>query len=79
MVILFGVWLEELAHEDDEIEVAVVFDSLDDDYLEIEHKLVKLGQQIDHRIEPTIIESEREDPTGFFQEVLENGCIVYQA
>lgn len=77
MVILFGAWLEELAREDEEIEIAVVFDSLDDDYLEIEHKLAKLALRIDNRIEPTIIESEREDPTRFLQEVLENGHIVY--
>lgn len=78
MVILFGAWLEELAREDDPIEVAVIFDSLEDDYLEVEDKLQKLGWKIDNRIEPTIIETEREDMIGFLEEVKENGHIIYR-
>ena len=76
LVILFGAWLEELAREDDPIEVAIIFDSLEDDYLEVEEKLQKLGWEIDHRIEPTIIETEREDMVGFLEEVKENGRAV---
>lgn len=79
MVILFGVWLEELAREDDPIEVAVIFDRLEDDYLEVEQKLQKLGWDIDPRFEPTIIETGREDMVGFLDEVKENGHIVYHS
>ncbi len=79
MVILFGAWLEELAREGDPIEVAIIFDSLEDDYLEVEEKMQKLGRDVDQRIEPTIIETERGDMVGFLKEVKENGHIVYQA
>lgn len=78
MVILFGAWLEGLAREDDEIEVAVVVDLLDEDYVESRTKMVKLGRTIDRRIEPIIIEKKRKDPVGFFQEVLDNGKVIWQ-
>jgi predicted nucleotidyltransferase len=78
MVILFGAWLEGLAREDDEIEVAVVVDLLEEDYVESRAKLVQLGRTVDRRIEPIIIERERKDPVGFFQEVLDNGRVIWQ-
>lgn len=78
-VILFGAWLEGLAKEDDEIEVAVVFDRLGRDLLESREILLELGRTIDPRMEPVIIEREVKDPVGFYREVLENGEIVFQA
>ncbi len=78
-VILYGAWLEGLAREDDEIEVAVVFDRLKEDMLETRGKLQVLGQQVDPRIEPTIIELNKKDIVGFYKEVLENGHIAREA
>ncbi len=78
-VILYGAWLEGLAYDDDEIEVAVVFDRLKDDMLDTREKLQALGQQVDPRIEPTIIEQSKEDVIGFYKEVLENGHMVREA
>lgn len=77
-VLLFGAWLEGMARETDEIEVAVVFDWLNEDLLDTREELEKMGHSIDKRIEPVIIEAKRKDPIGFLTEILENGHLVYE-
>lgn len=77
-ILLFGAWLEGLAKETDEIEVAVVFDLLCEDLLDTREELEKMGREIDPRIEPIIFETEKADPIGFLPEILENGYLIYE-
>lgn len=78
-VILYGSWLEGLAREDDEIDVAVIFEHLDDDLLEVREALTQLAAGIDPRIDPTIVESDIDDEVGFRDEVMKNGKVIYPA
>ncbi|MCP5102785.1 MAG: hypothetical protein GY950_05385 [bacterium] len=77
-ILLFGAWLEGLAKENHEIEVAVVVDKVEDDYLEVQMKLEQLGYSVDSRIEPILFESEKQEKVDFLNEVLENGKIIYE-
>ncbi|MCP4154171.1 MAG: hypothetical protein GY757_40975 [bacterium] len=79
-VILFGAWLEGIAKDNDEIEVAIVLDRLreEDDYVLAKFKLEELAAEVDHRIEPVIIETAKGDIVGFYKEVMDNGQIVLE-
>ena len=78
MVILFGSYSKNTARTDSDIDVAVVLDYLPENILETEVELFKLRRQIDSRIEPVLFEVGQNDPSGFFQEILKTGDIIYQ-
>ncbi len=78
IVIFFGAWLEGTATEDDEIDIAVVVDSLKTDYIEAIGILKDAASTVDPRIEATLIESSRKDHAGFLKEILENGVVIYR-
>lgn len=78
MVILFGSYSKNLAREDSDIDVAVVVDRYPNDVLTAEVELFKLRRQIDSRIEPVLFEIGQKDPSGFFQEILDTGVLIYQ-
>lgn len=77
-VILYGCYLKEGAREDSDIDVAVVLEHVDGDFLAIEAKLFQLRREIDSRIEPVLLE-ESNDKSGFLEEVLKTGEIIYSS
>ncbi len=78
MVILFGSYSRGSARVDSDIDVAVVLERLPENILDAEIEFFKLRRQIDSRIEPIIFEIGQDDPSGFFDEILKNGDIIYQ-
>lgn len=78
MVILFGSYSRGSARLDSDIDVAVVLERLPENILDVEIEFFKLRRQIDSRIEPVIFEIGQDDPSGFFDEILKNGDIIYQ-
>ena len=78
MIILFGSYAKNCAGEHSDIDVAVVVDQNDNDYLESRQKLFQLGTDIDCKIEPVLIEINQGDPSGFFEEIQGTGEIIYQ-
>ncbi len=79
MIILFGSYAQNRAGKHSDIDVAVVVDHNDEDYLESRQQLFKLGTDIDCRIEPVLIERDQKDLSGFFEEIRSKGEIIYQA
>ena len=77
-IILFGSQLKGTAHQDSDIDVAVVFKSIDEDYLDTAARLFQLRRKIDSRIEPAIFE-ESHDPSGFLEEILRTGKVIYDS
>lgn len=78
MVILFGSYARNTAREESDIDVAVVVEQFPQDVLSAEAELFRLRRQIDSRIEPILFEIGQQDPSGFFQEILQSGDIIYQ-
>lgn len=78
MIILYGSFAKGNAREDSDIDIAIVCDSLGDDFLEKSHQLFKLRRTIDTRIEPVLIDKEN-DQSGFYEEILKTGKIIYTA
>ena len=78
MVILFGSYAKNCAREHSDIDVAVVVDHNEKDYLEARKELFKLRRDIDCNIEPVLIERDEKDLSGFFEEISNTGEIIYQ-
>lgn len=77
-VILYGSFAKGNWHENSDIDVAVIVDSInDDDILETKKMLFKLRRGIDDRIEPILLEGNASDRSGFLKEVLRHGQVVY--
>jgi len=78
LVILYGSYAKATAREDSDIDVAVVVSKIDEDFLRAEVKLYKLRRDVDERIEPILLE-EGNDQSGFLEQILENGEIIYSS
>ena len=77
-VVLFGSHARGTAHEYSDIDVAVLVDRVEGDWLDFEALLFRLGRGIDYRIEP-VLREEGQDPSGFTAEILRTGHVVYAA
>lgn len=77
-IILYGSYAKGTPREDSDIDVAVILESVDDDFLKSETKLFRLKRDIDPRIEPILLE-EKNDKSGFLEEILKIGEIIYSA
>ena len=76
MIVLYGSYAKDAAVKHSNIDVAVVVSKMDGDFLELETKLFKLRRQIDVRIEPILLEDGK-DKSGFLEEILKEGKVVY--
>lgn len=74
-MILFGSHAKGTAHEDSDLDVAIVVDELKGDFFSTRPLLWKLRRQIDDRIEPIIIEQNHDD-SGFLSEIMKNGIKI---
>ena len=76
-VVLYGSYACGRQTPNSDIDVAVIIDIIDDNILDAEAKLYKLRRNLDLRIEPVLFD-ERDDVSGFKDEVLKTGIIVFQ-
>lgn len=74
-VFLFGSYAKGTHREDSDIDVAVVVDELEGDYLDYAPLLWKLRREIDTRIEPVLFEAGK-DPAGFLEEIRKTGIEI---
>lgn len=74
-IILYGSSAKGTATPDSDIDIAVIVDRIDGDYLEQQTKLYKLRRAIDFRIEPILIQYGK-DNSGFLREIIETGYVI---
>jgi len=74
-VVLFGSYAKGNQTEDSDIDVAIIVNSLDQDFFTYAPLLWKLRRDVDDRIEPILIEKNH-DESGFLHEVLAYGLII---
>ena len=77
MIILYGSYARGSENVSSDIDVAVVVDNIEKDYLEQSARLFHLVRGIDTRIEPVLLSS-NEDRSGFLSSILKYGEIIYQ-
>lgn len=74
-ILLYGSYAKGTASRDSDIDIAVVVEKLNGDYLEEQSKLFKLRRSIDLRIEPILLEDGL-DKSGFLKEIMSTGQII---
>ena len=77
-IILYGSYANDRAHENSDIDIAVIVEEIDQNILEAQAELFKLRRDLDLRIEPVLIQ-EGEDKSGFKEEIIETGIKVYSS
>lgn len=76
-IVLFGSYARGTARDDSDIDVAVIVDTLTEDWFTLATRLHKLTRDIDINIEPVLLQK-ASDRSGFLQHVLDTGEVVYQ-
>ena len=74
-LILFGSHARGDPGPDSDIDIAVVVDRFEGDYLEFQASLWRAGREVDDRIEPVLI-IEGSDPSGFYQSIRTYGEMI---
>lgn len=77
-VVLYGSHAKGNAREDSDIDVAVIFDGFQGDWLETSSSLWRLRRGISYDIEPILLDSQN-DKSGFVANVYKTGRVIYQA
>jgi len=75
MIILYGSYARGTERMTSDIDVAVVVDKIEGNYLEQSAQLFHLIRGIDSRIEPVLL-SGNEDRSGFLSSILKYGKII---
>jgi predicted nucleotidyltransferase len=77
-IVLYGSHANGNAREDSDIDVAVIFDGIKGDWLEISSRLWRLRRNISFDIEPILLDRAT-DKSGFVQNIFKTGQVIYQA
>ena len=75
-IILYGSHAKGTEHEDSDIDVAVILDHFDGDYLDCSARLFSIVSEIDSRIEPVLLIRSQDRP-GFINQIKSYGKILY--
>jgi len=74
-MILFGSYAKGNARDDSDVDVAIVVKTLTGDYFSTRPLLWKIRREVDDRIEPVLIEKNR-DESGFLSEIMKTGVAI---
>jgi len=75
-IILYGSSTKDNWSGTSDIDIAVIVKTVEGDFLDAEKLLFRLRRNIDDRIEPVLLE-EQSDKSGFIQEVVDTGYVIY--
>jgi predicted nucleotidyltransferase len=76
-IVMFGSYAAGQAHEDSDIDVAVIFNGFEGDFLSVSSWLWSLTWKVDSHIEPILLDR-ADDRSGFVEEVLKTSELIYQ-
>ena len=71
-ILLYGSYARGCEHASSDIDVAVIVDNLEGNYLDLSSKLFELVDKIDVRIEPVLL-NEATDKSGFIESIMKYG------
>jgi len=74
-VILFGSHTRGEPGSDSDIDIAVVVDRIEGDYLDLQASLWRIRREVDDRIEPVLIVA-GSDPSGFYASIRSYGQLI---
>jgi predicted nucleotidyltransferase len=73
---LFGSYSENRQKKDSDIDVAILVDRINGDYLNFLSLIWKIGGDLNSRIEPVIFVENQPDPSGFFDTIQKTGIEI---
>jgi len=76
-VVLFGSYAKGNANKDSDIDVGVIFNGFDGDWLKASSRLWNLAYDISWDIEPHLLDT-TQDKSGFVRHVFKTGQVIYQ-
>jgi predicted nucleotidyltransferase len=76
-IVLFGSYATGKQTINSDIDIAVIVNKIDGDFLLLSKQLNKFTRNIDSRIEPVLIQND-EDRSGFLSTILKTGITLYQ-
>ena len=76
-VVMYGSTARGKQGESSDIDVAVVVDRIEGDFLDQAASLFRLRREIDDRIEPVLLEK-NDDRSGFLRNIMDTGEVVYK-
>jgi len=77
-IILFGSYVNGNPHEYSDIDIAVIFDKVGDEFLDTWTKLIKLRRGISYDIETHMLD-EACNRSGFLDHIRKTGEVIYQS
>jgi len=77
-IIMYGSYAQGTANKDSDIDIAVIFDGYDGNWLKDSALLWKLTRSVSTSIEPILLDR-TQDPSGFVREILGTGEVIYSA
>ena len=77
-VVLYGSYAAGTPRDDSDIDVAVVFNGFNGDWLDVSSALWRLRHEISFDIEPILLDSAH-DKSGFTAHVFKTGQVIYRA
>ena len=75
-IVLYGSFAKGNGDDNSDIDIAIIVNSIDDDYLSVSALLNRLTRNVDFRIEPVLLDA-NDDRSGFLSSVLLTGIILY--
>jgi predicted nucleotidyltransferase len=75
-VVLYGSYVRGNATEDSDIDVAIIFNGFEGDWLEVSSYLWRLRRGISLDIEPILLDS-KQDKSGFVANIFKTGQVIY--
>ncbi|MFH0926831.1 MAG: nucleotidyltransferase domain-containing protein [bacterium] len=78
MVVLYGSHVKGSVDEYSDIDIAVVVDKVEGDYLKISAELFNFVRSINKKIEPILLSTDK-DRSGFLESILKHGEVVYKS
>jgi predicted nucleotidyltransferase len=76
-IVLYGSYAEGCANEDSDIDVAVIFNGFDGDFLRVSSWLWSLTWKVSSYIEPILL-AITSDGSGFAAEIIKTGELIYE-
>ena len=77
-IVLYGSYANGNAHEESDIDVAVIFNGFSGDWRKTSARLWGLTREVSFDIEPVLLDT-TEDKSGFVKHVINTGEVIYQA
>ena len=77
-IVLFGSYNGGNPHEDSDIDIAVIFNGFNGDWLKEAANLWRISSNISYAIEPHLLDTTN-DRSGFTDYVMRTGDIIYKA